>query len=77
MSTEPVNSSPISQSGPKNRLVRAVGTISFFTLLSRILGFVRDVVIARIFGAGMGADAFFVALKLPNFFTATVCRGSF
>ncbi|MBF0380370.1 MAG: murein biosynthesis integral membrane protein MurJ [Magnetococcales bacterium] len=58
-------------------MVRAVGTISFFTLLSRILGFVRDVVIARIFGAGMGADAFFVALKLPNFLRRLFAEGAF
>ncbi|OSM06790.1 murein biosynthesis integral membrane protein MurJ [Magnetofaba australis] len=61
----------------RNRLVRAVGTISFFTLLSRILGFVRDIVIARGFGAGMGADAFFVALKLPNFLRRLFAEGAF
>ncbi|MBF0455043.1 MAG: murein biosynthesis integral membrane protein MurJ [Magnetococcales bacterium] len=57
--------------------MRAVGTISFFTLLSRLLGFVRDVVIARFFGAGMGADAFFVALKLPNFLRRLFAEGAF
>ena len=36
------------------------------TLLSRVLGFVRDLVVARAFGAGMAADAFFVAFKIPN-----------
>ncbi|MBF0143997.1 MAG: murein biosynthesis integral membrane protein MurJ [Magnetococcales bacterium] len=58
-------------------MLRAVGTISFFTLLSRILGFVRDVVIAHGFGAGMGADAFFVALKLPNFLRRLFAEGAF
>ena len=36
------------------------------TLVSRILGFARDAIIARAFGAGMATDAFFVAFKLPN-----------
>ncbi|MBF0357716.1 MAG: murein biosynthesis integral membrane protein MurJ [Magnetococcales bacterium] len=58
-------------------MVRAVGTISFFTLLSRMLGFVRDVVVANAFGAGMGADAFFVALKLPNFLRRLFAEGAF
>ncbi|MEG3641533.1 murein biosynthesis integral membrane protein MurJ [Magnetococcus sp. PR-3] len=62
---------------PRRGLLRAVGTISFFTLLSRILGFVRDIVIARGFGAGMGADAFFVALKLPNFLRRLFAEGAF
>ncbi|MBF0589833.1 MAG: murein biosynthesis integral membrane protein MurJ [Magnetococcales bacterium] len=61
----------------KNGLIRAVGTISFFTLLSRVLGFVRDIVIARGFGTGMGADAFFVALKLPNFLRRLFAEGAF
>lgn len=47
------------------------------TLLSRILGFVRDAVIARYFGAGMAADAFFVAFKIPNLFRRLVAEGSF
>ncbi|MBF0623689.1 MAG: murein biosynthesis integral membrane protein MurJ [Magnetococcales bacterium] len=57
-------------------LLRAVGTISFFTLVSRIFGFVRDVVIARGFGSGMGADAFFVAFKLPNFLRRLFAEGA-
>lgn len=47
------------------------------TLLSRILGFVRDAVIARLFGAGLEADAFFVAFKIPNLFRRLVAEGSF
>ena len=77
MSNELENRPVSSPSKPQHRLVRAVGTISFFTLLSRILGFVRDVVIARFFGAGMGADAFFVALKLPNFLRRLFAEGAF
>jgi putative peptidoglycan lipid II flippase len=77
LSHDSKNSPASSAAKPKNRLARAVGTISFFTLLSRILGFVRDVVIARFFGAGMGADAFFVALKLPNFLRRLFAEGAF
>ncbi|MEO5366492.1 MAG: murein biosynthesis integral membrane protein MurJ [Magnetococcus sp. WYHC-3] len=58
-------------------LVRAVGIISFFTMGSRVLGFVRDIVIARMLGAGLGADAFFVALKLPNFLRRLFAEGAF
>jgi len=47
------------------------------TLLSRIFGLVRDVVIARMFGAGMGTDAFFVAFRIPNFFRRLFGEGAF
>ncbi len=47
------------------------------TLLSRILGFVRDMVIARFFGATAGADAFFIAFKIPNFFRRLFAEGAF
>ncbi len=58
-------------------LLRSAGVVSLFTLFSRILGFARDVVIARGFGAGMGADAFIVALKLPNFLRRLFAEGAF
>ncbi|MCC6208057.1 MAG: murein biosynthesis integral membrane protein MurJ [Gammaproteobacteria bacterium] len=47
------------------------------TFLSRILGLIRDIVIARVFGAGSGADAFFVAFKIPNFLRRLFAEGSF
>lgn len=47
------------------------------TLISRILGFVRDVVIARVFGASLAADAFFVAFKIPNLFRRLFAEGAF
>lgn len=47
------------------------------TLLSRILGFVRDMVIARYFGADAGTDAFFVAFKIPNFLRRLFAEGTF
>ncbi|WP_130472817.1 murein biosynthesis integral membrane protein MurJ, partial [Candidatus Magnetaquicoccus inordinatus] len=61
----------------RRHLMRAMGTISLFTLLSRIMGFVRDMVMAHHFGAGMGADAFFVAFKLPNFLRRLFAEGAF
>ena len=50
----------------RHGVVRAVGSIGLATLLSRILGFVRDMVVARAFGAGPVTDAFFVAFRIPN-----------
>jgi len=58
-------------------LLRALATISSLTLVSRILAFVRDVLIARIFGAGMATDAFFVAFRLPNLLRRLFAEGAF
>jgi len=58
-------------------LLRALATVSSMTLLSRILGFVRDFVIARTFGAGMATDAFFVAFRLPNLLRRMFAEGAF
>lgn len=58
-------------------LLRALATVSGMTLLSRILGFARDFVIARAFGAGLATDAFFVAFKLPNLLRRMFAEGAF
>ena len=58
-------------------LLKALATISSMTLMSRILGFVRDFVIARAFGAGMATDAFFVAFRLPNLLRRMFAEGAF
>jgi putative peptidoglycan lipid II flippase len=58
-------------------LLRALATVSGMTLLSRILGFVRDFVIAHGFGAGMATDAFFVAFRLPNLLRRLFAEGAF
>jgi putative peptidoglycan lipid II flippase len=58
-------------------LLRALATVSGMTLLSRILGFVRDFVIARAFGAGLATDVFFVAFKLPNLLRRMFAEGAF
>ncbi len=52
-------------------------TVGGNTVLSRILGFVRDMVIARLFGASVGTDAFFVAFKIPNFLRRLFAEGAF
>lgn len=57
-------------------LVRATATIGSFTLLSRIAGFVRDVLQATLLGAGMAADAFLIAQRLPNLFRALFAEGA-
>jgi putative peptidoglycan lipid II flippase len=58
-------------------LLKALATISSLTLVSRILAFVRDVLIARVFGAGMATDAFFVAFRLPNLLRRLFAEGAF
>src|SRR3569833_1885340 len=58
-------------------LLKATVSVGAMTLISRILGFVRDMVIARTFGASTGADAFFVAFKIPNFLRRLFAEGAF
>ncbi|WP_074905312.1 murein biosynthesis integral membrane protein MurJ [Nitrosomonas communis] len=58
-------------------LLRALVAVSSMTLISRILGFLRDVLIARIFGAGMASDAFFVAFRIPNLLRRLFAEGAF
>ena len=57
-------------------LKRAFGQISGLTLISRILGFVRDICFAHFLGAGSAADAFLVAFKLPNLFRRLTAEGA-
>lgn len=57
--------------------LRAAATVSGLTMASRVFGFVRDVMAAAIMGAGPVADAFFVALRLPNFFRRMTAEGAF
>jgi len=58
------------------QLVRSIATVGGWTMTSRILGFVRDVLIAQILGAGMVADAFFIAFKFPNLFRRLLGEGA-
>jgi putative peptidoglycan lipid II flippase len=59
------------------KLIKAMATVAGFTFLSRILGFIRDILTATVMGAGPLADAFFVALKLPNLFRRISAEGAF
>lgn len=58
-------------------LGRSIFTVGSFTLLSRIVGFVRDIVLSALLGAGPIADAFLVAFKLPNLFRRLFAEGAF
>ncbi|HKS89238.1 MAG TPA: murein biosynthesis integral membrane protein MurJ, partial [Stellaceae bacterium] len=58
-------------------LLRSVATVGSYTLASRVLGFVRDILTAAILGAGTVADAFFVAQRLPNLFRSLFAEGAF
>ncbi|WP_223788866.1 murein biosynthesis integral membrane protein MurJ [Marinicella meishanensis] len=58
-------------------LIKSTAVVSFATLLSRISGFIRDVLLARFFGANLWTDAFFVAFKIPNFMRRLFAEGSF
>ena len=57
--------------------LRSILTVSAFTGLSRILGFVRDICIANFLGSGPVADAFFIAFKIPNLFRRLFAEGAF
>jgi putative peptidoglycan lipid II flippase len=58
-------------------LTKALGTVGGLTLVSRILGLVRDNLFARFVGAGFASDAFLIAFKLPNMFRALFAEGAF
>src|SRR5437588_10878826 len=58
-------------------LLRALATVSSLTLVSRILGYLRDFIIARAFGASLATDAFFVAFRIPNLLRRLFAEGAF
>ncbi|MBO4521037.1 MAG: murein biosynthesis integral membrane protein MurJ [Alphaproteobacteria bacterium] len=58
-------------------VIKSILTVGGWTMVSRVLGFVRDLLIANFLGAGMIADAFFVAFKLPNLFRSLFAEGAF
>lgn len=58
-------------------LLRSISTVGGLTMVSRVLGFGRDILLARYIGAGLVADCFFVAFKLPNFFRRLFAEGAF
>ena len=58
-------------------LIKSTGTFSLFVLLSRILGYIRDLFIAIYLGSGPISDAFFVAFRIPNTFRRLFAEGTF
>ncbi len=66
----------IKVSGLEHQVVRAFGSIGTATLASRVLGFVRDMVVALVFGAGPVTDAFFVAFRIPNVLRRLLAEGA-
>lgn len=58
-------------------LLKSLAAVSSITMISRVLGFIRDTIIARAFGAGMATDAFFIAFKLPNLLRRIFAEGAF
>ncbi len=68
----------VTRSGPPAPgLLRSSALVGALTMLSRVLGLVRDIAIAAFFGAGTAADAFFVAFKIPNFLRRLFAEGAF
>jgi len=67
---------PVPNKASGGAIARSAGPISAATLLSRILGFVRDVLIAQLFGAALVADAFFVAFAIPSMFRRLLTEGA-
>jgi len=59
------------------KLLKSTATVGSMTLVSRVLGLIRDMVFMRLFGATAGTDAFFVAFKIPNFLRRLFAEGAF
>ena len=60
-----------------SKLLKSTFTVGGMTTISRIFGLIRDVVIARLFGAGAGVDVFIVAFRIPNFLRRLFAEGGF
>lgn len=79
MSTDkssPQETGPLQGPDSRRSIIRSTSLLSVGTLSSRILGFLRDVILAKLLGTGFRADAFFVALKIPNLFRDFVGEGA-
>lgn len=64
------------EKGESGTIVRGTSIVGVYTLVSRFLGFVRDLLVARYFGAGVLADTFFVAFRIPNLLRSFVAEGA-
>jgi putative peptidoglycan lipid II flippase len=60
----------------ESRITKYIGYVSTGTMISRILGYARDMLVGWLFGAGMFADAFYAALRIPNLFRRLLGEGS-
>jgi putative peptidoglycan lipid II flippase len=60
----------------KKNIARAAGVVGFATILSRVMGMVRDMVVSRMFGAGFATDAFFAAFQIPNMLRRFFAEGA-
>jgi putative peptidoglycan lipid II flippase len=60
----------------KSQVIKAAGVVGAATLLSRMLGYIRDAVIAWYFGAGLNSDAFIAAFRIPNLLRKLLGEGS-
>ena len=58
-------------------ILKSTGTFGFYTIISRLLGYLRDILIAIFLGTGILADAFFVAFRIPNTFRRLFAEGTF
>ena len=58
-------------------LIKSTGTFGFYTIISRLLGYLRDILIAIFLGASLLADVFFVAFRIPNTFRRLFAEGTF
>ncbi|MFM1895122.1 MAG: hypothetical protein RLZZ385_196 [Pseudomonadota bacterium] len=74
---QPQSSAAGARAGRSFSLLKASGVTGSMTMVSRVLGLIRDVVIARVFGVGDGTDAFFLANRIPNFLRRLFAEGAF
>ena len=68
--------SPQGSQGETHQISRAAGLIGAATFCSRILGFIRDIILANLFGANAAADAFYIAYRIPNLLRELFAEGS-
>ncbi|WP_298439809.1 lipid II flippase MurJ, partial [Geobacter sp.] len=60
----------------KKHIARAAGVLGLATIISRIMGMVRDMAVSRLFGAGLYTDAFFAAFQIPNMLRRFFAEGA-
>ncbi|NLE64666.1 MAG: murein biosynthesis integral membrane protein MurJ [Elusimicrobia bacterium] len=76
MSIDKIEGGAAAGAGASHQILRSMSVLSVGTVLSRILGFVRDILFAHFFGTAAGADAFVVAFRIPNLFRDVIGEGA-